>query len=63
MPTLVIVGGNESEGWEGAMMTQRKDGGIAERRRKAREEKTGDGVGERKGHEYKKSEKVIVERM
>ena len=63
MPTLVIVGGNESEGWEGAMMTQRKDGGIAERRRKAREEKTGDGVGERKGHEHKKSEKVIVERM
>lgn len=68
MPTLVVVTGSgrpqdEVESWEGAMVTPRKEISIAERRRKARAEKMGTGVEERRGHEYKKSEKVIVERI
>lgn len=63
MPTLVVSGRDGGEGWEGAMMMPRKEVGIAERRRKARAEKVGGGEGERRGHEYKKSEKVIVERV
>lgn len=62
-PTLVIVGGNGiDEGvrvnnWDGSVLERKKSNGIAERRRKARQEKDG------RGHEYKKSEKVVVERV
>lgn len=70
-PTLVIVGGNGKthdrgdEEWEGAMVNPKKSDGIAERRRKARAEKLNANGGreQRKGHEYKKSEKVVVERV
>lgn len=65
-PTLVIVGGNgssrEEEGvrlknWDGSVLERKKSDGIAERRRRARQERDG------RGHEYRKSEKVVVERV
>jgi hypothetical protein len=68
-PTLVIVGGNgktrerDDEEWEGAMVNPKKSDGIAERRRRARAEKLNavGGREQKRGHEYKKSEKVVVE--
>lgn len=65
----MVVSGNgqprdDVESWEGATPSSKKDAGIAERRRNVRAEKFGGNVAEqRRGHEYKKSEKVVVERI
>lgn len=68
LPTLVIVGGNDVAGWDGSAGGKERGDGIAGRRRRARMERDaanglGKGVGSVKGHEYKRSEKVVVERV
>jgi hypothetical protein len=74
-PTLVIVAGSglkeEERNWDGVVASAPEPTkmGIAERRRRARaggEPGVGLSVGtghERRGHEYRKSEKVVVERV
>jgi hypothetical protein len=61
LPMLVIVGGDENVGSGGEKLS------IAERRRRAREGNgksgSGLGAGEKRGHEHRKSERAVFERV
>jgi hypothetical protein len=62
-PTLVVVGSGEGE--REKMWSGERKVGLAERRkgREVGEIKVGLAVGDGKGHEHRKSERVVVERV